>query len=73
MALHVFVFLLVLALLWRLDWFPDRAFLLTSRGQAQHAPSAAQAPLPRRLPRLSFRLQCLVEWRTSGCRVPGLR
>ena len=38
MALHVFVFLFVccllisLVLLWRLDWFPDRAFLLTRKG-----------------------------------------
>src|SRR5215831_1243339 len=46
MALHVFLFvvclLFSLVLLWRLDWFPDRAFLFTRRGQAQQAPPFAQ-------------------------------
>src|SRR5213080_559261 len=36
-------------------------------GQAQHASASAQAPLPRRLPRLSTRLHCLVGWRASAC------
>src|SRR5260221_10138953 len=32
---------------------PSSAFLLTRKGQAHHAPSSAEAPLPRRLPPLS--------------------
>ena len=73
MSIHVFVFLLVvclllsLALLWRLDRFPDRAFLLTRRGQAQQAPPSAQAPLSRRLPRLPSRFHSLFGWRTCSC------
>jgi copper chaperone CopZ len=46
---------------------PSSAFLLTRRGQAQHAPPSAQAPLPTRLPRLPSRLHCLVGWRASAC------
>jgi hypothetical protein len=71
MAFHVFLLvvclLLSLALLWRLDWFPDRAFLLTRRGQAHHGATSAQAPLPRRLPGLSSGLHCLVGWGASAC------
>ncbi len=42
---------------------------------AHYASTSAQAPQPRRLPRLSSRLHSLVGWRASasGCRVPGLR
>ncbi len=55
MGLHVFWFLLVffllcLALLWRLDWLPDRAFPCTRRGQAHHVPPSLEAPHSRRLP-----------------------
>ena len=46
---------------------PSSAFHLTRRGQAQRAPPSAEAPLPRRLPRLSSRLHWLVVWRTSVC------
>ena len=42
------------------------AFLLTRKGQAQHAPPSPEAPLPRRLPRLLSRLHCLVGWRASA-------
>src|SRR6266487_243581 len=45
---------------------PFSAFLLTRRGQAHDAPSSAQAPLPRRLSRLSSRLHPLVGWRASA-------
>jgi hypothetical protein len=70
MTLHVFVFvcllvvciLLTLALLWRLDWFPDRAFHLKRLGQARQAHPSAQATHPRRLSRLSTRLPGLVGW-----------
>ena len=73
MALHVFVFLLVvclllsLARLGRLCWFHLRPSSSRGRGQAHHAPPSAQAPLPRRLPRLSSRLHSLVGWRACAC------
>jgi hypothetical protein len=50
MTFHIVVFLLVvclllcLARLGRLDWFPDRTFLLKRRGQAHHGAPSAQAP-----------------------------
>jgi hypothetical protein len=80
MALHMFVFLLVVCLLLSLALL----CVLTGSifGLPPHAegPSAARstaacAPLPRRLPRLSSRLHSLVGWRDSvcGCRVPGVR
>lgn len=80
MALPVFVFvfllvvglLLSLSLLWRRDWFHRRPFLLTRKGQAQHAPPCAQAPLPRRLSRLSTRLSCLIGCRASACSCASL-
>ena len=81
MSVHVFVFrlvvclLLCLALLWRLGWFPHRAFLLKRRGhslKAQRllqsraaqtiAPPVVSPPLPQRL---SSRCLCLC--------VPGAR
>jgi hypothetical protein len=72
MVLHVLVFLLVVcpllscaALASRLA--PPPTLLLTRRSQAQHTPPSVQAPLPRRLPCLSSRLYCLVEWRASAC------
>ena len=79
LALHGFVFLLVICLL--LASFaalasllvPSSTFLLTRKGQAHDAPSSPEAPLPRRWPRLSSRIHCLVEWRACGCRVPGAR
>src|SRR5260370_9343621 len=37
---------------------PSSAVLLTRRGQAHGAPASAQAPLPRRFPRLSSPLPC---------------
>ena len=43
------------------------AFLLAGNGQAQHAPPSPEAPMPRRLPRLSTRLHGLVGWRASTC------
>ena len=45
------------------------AFLLTGKGQAQHAPPTPEAPMPRRLPSLSTRLLSLVGWgaRTCAC------
>lgn len=43
------------------------ALLLTRRGEAPHLAPSAQAPLPRRLPSLSSRLHCLLEWRASAC------
>jgi len=46
---------------------PSSAFLLTRKGQAQHAPPSPEAPLPRRLPRLLSRLHCLVGWLASAC------
>jgi hypothetical protein len=46
---------------------PSSGFPFTRWGQAQHAPPSAQAPLPRRLPRLSSRLPCLVGRRASAC------
>jgi hypothetical protein len=75
MALHVFVFVfllvvclfLSLARLGRRDWYQSSAFLLTRRSQAQQAPPSAEAPLPRRLPRLSSRLHSLGRWRASAC------
>jgi IS1 family transposase len=51
---------------------PSSVFLLTSRGQAQHAPPSAQAPLARRLPRLSSRLRSLLDWRASACSCASL-
>jgi hypothetical protein len=73
MALHLFVFLLVvclllaLALLWCLDRLPDRAFPPTRRGQAQLTPPSAETPHPRRLPGLSSRIPSRVGWRDSVC------
>jgi hypothetical protein len=46
---------------------PFSAFLHKRCGQAQQAPPSAQAPLPRRLSRLSSRLHSLVECRGSTC------
>jgi hypothetical protein len=73
LALQVFVFLLVVCLL--LASFaalasllvPSSTFLLTRKGQAHDAPSSPEAPLPRRWPRLSSRLPCLVGWRACAC------
>ena len=64
MALHLFVFwlvvclLLALALLWCLDRLPDRAFLPERRCQAQLTPPSAETPHPRRLPLYWLRAPC---------------
>jgi hypothetical protein len=46
---------------------PSSAFLLTRRGQAHHGATSAEAPRPRRLPRLSSRLHFLVGLKANAC------
>ena len=73
MALHMFVFLLVDCLLLSASaalasgLVASSVFLLTRRGQGQHAPPSAEALYPRRLPCLSSRLDSLVGWKASAC------
>ncbi len=80
MALHVFVFVfllmvclfLSLARLGRLDWFHLWPSSSKSRSQAHHGATSAQAPLPRRLPRLSPLLHLPVCCRTFSCACTSL-
>src|SRR5713101_1966050 len=51
---------------------PSSAFPLSSCIQTQPCPPSAQAPLARRLPRLSSRLYWLVGWKASDCACASL-
>jgi hypothetical protein len=78
MVLPVSMFLLVVCLF--LSAFearasllvPSSAVLLKRRSQGQHAPPSPQAPLARRLPRLSSRLYSLGGWRANACSCSSL-
>jgi len=81
MALHLFLFLLVVCFILSSSAVlasllaPSSVFPLTRWGQARHAPPSAEAPLTRRLPRLPPLRRPLVRRGTCayGSHVPGVR